>query len=98
MGSDLSALLISVVAALVVTALLIAETYLLSATKYDIWTLEDQTDSITGIASGNIQIIRETTESTSVNNNLNYIIRANEYIQIAFPNYYSTKIYPTYCS
>lgn len=63
----------------------------------DTWTLEDQTDSITGIASGNIQIIRETTETTSVNNNLNYIIRANEYIQIAFPNYYSTKIYPTYC-
>ena len=41
MGSDLNALLVSMVAALVVTALLIAETYLLSATKYDIWTLEE---------------------------------------------------------
>lgn len=41
MGSDLSAMLLSMVAALVVTALLIAETYLLSATKYDIWTLEE---------------------------------------------------------
>ncbi len=41
MGSDLSAMLISMVAALVVTALLIAETYLLSSTKYDIWALEE---------------------------------------------------------
>ncbi len=41
MGSDLSAMLLSGVAALVVTALLIAETYMLSATRYDIWTLEE---------------------------------------------------------
>ena len=41
MGSDLSAMLLSSVAALVVTALLIAETYMLSQTRYDIWTLEE---------------------------------------------------------
>ena len=41
LGSDLSAMLLSMVAALVVTALLIAETYMLSATRYDIWTLEE---------------------------------------------------------
>ena len=40
-GGDLSAMLLSMVAALVVTALLIAETYMLSATRYDIWTLEE---------------------------------------------------------
>ena len=40
-GGDLSAMLLSMVAALVVTALLIAETYMLSATKYDIWALEE---------------------------------------------------------
>ena len=41
MGNDLSAMLLSMVAALVVTALLIAETYLLSSTRYDIWALEE---------------------------------------------------------
>ena len=41
MGNDLGGLIISAVAALVVTAILIAETYMLSQTKYDIWTLEE---------------------------------------------------------
>ena len=41
MGSDLGGMVISAVAALVVTAILIAETYMLSQTKYDIWTLEE---------------------------------------------------------
>ena len=41
MGGDLGGMMISAVAALVVTAILIAETYMLSQTKYDIWTLEE---------------------------------------------------------
>ena len=40
-GGDLSGMLLSMVAALVVTAILIAETYMLSQTKYEIWTLEE---------------------------------------------------------
>ncbi|MBQ7450281.1 hypothetical protein IJS77_02595 [bacterium] len=40
-GDNLSEMLLSIVAALVVTAILIAETYLLSATKYEKWTLEE---------------------------------------------------------
>ena len=40
-GGDLQGLLLSVIAALVPTALLIAETYMLSKTKFDICTIED---------------------------------------------------------
>ena len=40
-GGDLQGLLISVIAALVPTALLIAETYMLSNTKFDISVIED---------------------------------------------------------
>jgi len=29
--------------------------------------------------------------------NLDYTIRENEYVQLAYPNYYSTAIYPSYC-
>lgn len=41
LSGDLGGMLLSGVAALVVTALLIAETYMLSQTKYDIWTMEE---------------------------------------------------------
>lgn len=40
-GDNLGEMLLSTVAALVVTAILIAETYLLSATKYEKWTLDE---------------------------------------------------------
>lgn len=41
LGGDLQTTLLSIIAALVVTALLIAETYMLSQTKYDIWALDE---------------------------------------------------------
>ena len=40
-GGDLRGMLLSMIAALVVTALLIAETYMLSQTRYGIWTIEE---------------------------------------------------------
>ena len=40
-GDNLGEMLLCIIAALVVTAILIAETYLLSATKYEKWTLEE---------------------------------------------------------
>lgn len=43
-GGDLQGLLLSVIAALVPTALLIAETYMLSQTKFDICVIEDLMD------------------------------------------------------
>ncbi len=43
-GGDLQGLLLSVIAALVPTALLIAETYMLSQTKFDICVIEDLLD------------------------------------------------------
>ena len=43
-GGDLQGLLLSVIAALVPTSLLIAETYMLSQTKFDIAIIEDIMD------------------------------------------------------
>ena len=40
-GGDLGGLFLSIIAALVPTALLIAETYMLSQTKFDVWASEE---------------------------------------------------------
>ena len=40
-GGDLQGIFLSLIAALVPTALLIAETYMLSSTKYEIWASDE---------------------------------------------------------
>ena len=60
------------------------------------WELTGVSDAVTGIGSSQIQISQTITTTSTITNNLNYVVRENEYIQIGFPNYYSTKIYPAY--
>ena len=62
----------------------------------DEWTIPNSTTPVENIAPGKLTIKQSTTSATTVSNNLNYVVRQNEYIQIAFPNYYSTKIYPAH--
>ena len=48
--------------------------------------------------SGTLTIKHHTIKSAGgTGTNLNYVVQDNEFIQIAYPNYYSTKVYPTYC-
>ena len=58
-------------------------------------TLADQT-AVAVFATNQLEISELVVTSNNVSTNLNYTVRENEYIQIAYPNYYSTTIYPTY--
>ena len=62
----------------------------------DDWEFTSTSSTVGNISNQQIEISQKITTSSTVNNNLTYTLRENEYIQIAFPNYYSTRVYPAY--
>ena len=52
------------------------------------------------ITPGDIKIMEETAQQSSESESIDfqYDIKENEYIEVTYPNYYSSVIYPTYCN
>lgn len=52
------------------------------------------------VPAGSITVIEEYVEENSDEDtvDLEYTLKENEFIEISYPNYYSTIIYPTYCN